>query len=171
MRQPLRIRRAMLLLATLLGGCSIWREAPEPEPLPPLPIGALGTRPVRLPPPAPTPIEERRITLSAAGTNAGDLLRLLAEAAGASIVLSPEVAAKTVTVYLQDVPASVALAMVLEQVHDQPAGTVPAVIAKPVFYDLPVNVNSAGATAISLRFRTSSALANWIVASRVRILN
>ncbi len=160
-------------IALAMTGCSFFRhEQPPPaEAMPALPVVQM-TRQL-----APNQISingdlqsgQRRVTLNAMNTNAAELLSLLAEAAGASIVIAPEIGAKRVSLYLQDVPAAVALAKVIESVSDARAGTVPAAIAsQPVFYDLPVNVNTASAGAIVLRFHTSSALADWVVASRLK---
>lgn len=164
----------LVMIATTSTACSVFdREDVKPlEPLPTLPVPQVTTLPI---PDNTYSVRgnlnggQRLITLSAANAKASDLLALLAEAAGASIVLTPELANKTVSVIFQDVPAAVALAKVVETVTGGTAGTVPAAAATPpVFYELPVNVNSAAAQAISIRFRTSTALADWIVASRMK---
>lgn len=156
--------------AALIGACSMLSPSTKapPPPLPSLPISQTNSAP-SLTVMNDLQSGQRSVTLSAVNTNAGDLLGLLAEAANASIIIAPEIASRKVSVYLQNVPAATALAKVVEIVTGSTAGTVPAVAAlKPVFYDLPVNINTASAEAILLRFRTSAALADWIVAARLK---
>lgn len=151
----------------------------------------LAPRPMRVPAPAPAPLEigelppvpvltiagdssrirvrsesNQRITLNSANADLRDLLPLLANAAGVDLIMGPEVKGR-VSVRLQNVRAIDALNAVIEQagliVGD---AVVEAPWGKPVFYDLPVNVNFASAPTIRARFDLTQRLAEWIVKGR-----
>jgi hypothetical protein len=139
-------------------------------PLPPLGVDQLVT-PTRVvvttvsdaPPPS-----EPRVTLTAANADVRDLLPLLAEAGGFSIVLAPDVAG-LVSVHFDNVPVSQAMEAVLREaglssLHDTSIRTP---WSGPVlFYQLPVHVDSLDAAAIRRRFSVGSTLAEWMVEVR-----
>lgn len=107
-----------------------------------------------------------RITLTSTNADLRDLLPLLASAANVNLVMGPEVRGR-VSVHFQNVYAIDALNAVIEQ-----AGLVvgnPAVESpwpRPVYYDLPVNVNMASAATMRARFDITQRLADWIVKGR-----
>lgn len=107
-----------------------------------------------------------RITLTSTNANLRDLLPLLASAAGVNLVMGPEVTGR-VSVRFQNVRAIDALNAVIEQaglVVGNPAAELPW--PRPVFYDLPVNVNLASAPTIRARFNVTQRLADWLVQGR-----
>jgi len=107
-----------------------------------------------------------RITLSAANADVRELLPALALAAGVSMAIAPDVRAR-VTVHFVDVDAREVLQAVIEQAG-LTLGPVQLIAPypKPVFYDLPVNVNAASAATIRARFGVSATLAKLVVAAR-----
>lgn len=158
----------------LLAGCAMPRPAPILAPLPPaLPVDQLEQVP-RNPGPAPDrlrPGAETLVTLTAANAPAREMLTLLAEEAGVTLVLHPEVGGR-VTFHLEDVPALEALRLVAHQAGYDLAETAPGVRApfrpRTVFFLPPVNVNTADATTLRARFGLGRELAEWIVLSRRR---
>lgn len=141
--------------------------APIPAPiviadLPPIPVQSLVGDSSR----APTADKGGRITLTSTNADLRDLLPLLASAAQVNLVMGPEVRGR-VSVRFQNVRAIDALNAVIEQaglVVGNPA--VEAPWARPVFYDLPVNVNMASAATLRARFDITQKLADWIVKGR-----
>lgn len=109
----------------------------------------------------------RRITVTAANQDVRTLLLWLAEQAGASLVVSPDVNAR-VTVSFQDVPVVDAMrALMAEAGLSVLVGPLQAPWPPVVFYQLPVNVNLASPEVIAARFGVSLELARFIVESRV----
>ena len=107
-----------------------------------------------------------RITLTSANADLRDLLPLLASAAGVNLVMGPEVQGR-VSVKFQNVRAIDALNAVIEQAGLVVGNAGPDLPwMKPVFYDLPVNVNFASASTIRARFELTQALSDWIVKAR-----
>lgn len=166
---------AATLLAALLGACRA--PAGEPaEPLPPLavyeitPADSSRVQVSPAPTTAPDPIAAlgatRRVTLTANNADARTLLLWLAEEAGVSIVVSPDVTAR-VSVHFEDVQAHDAMRAIMAE-----AGlsvlTAPRLPKWPpvVFYQMPVNVNAATPEQIVVRFGVSAEMARWIVESR-----
>ena len=160
-------------LTFALGGCSLFRAPPPrivPAPLQPLPVELRveerepeAPAIVLMPPDEP----DRLITLTATNVSVRELLPLLAEAADIDLVLAPEVEGR-VSVQFRNVPAAEALDAVLSQAglgSPPPPLTVPWIPAV-VFYELPVNVNTADALTLQRRFGISAAAAEMIVASR-----
>ena len=150
--------------------------APAPAALPALPPLAVeqteGVAPLRRAPAATAGSlrdSGRTVTLTAANVDLRVLLPLLAEAAGVSLVLGPEVRG-TVSVSLRAVPARAALESVLEEAGLSLAGA--SRLAAPwgptVFYPIPVNVTTASAETIRRRFDVSAELARFVVESRPR---
>lgn len=169
------IARAALpaALTFALSGCSLFRAPPPrivPAPLQPLPVELrVEDREPEAPAIVLTPPDEpdRLITLTATNVSVRELLPLLAEAADIDLVLAPEVEGR-VSVQFRNVPAAEALDAVLSQAglgSPPPPLTVPWIPAV-VFYELPVNVNTADAFTLQRRFGISAAAAEMIVASR-----
>lgn len=146
--------------------------APGPVNPPPVVLGQLPVDQVIIPTRPATPLElsaqspADRISLRATNANVRELIPALAAQAGISVVMTPDVSGR-VSVYLKDVSALDALRAVIseagltvgEDVIPQPFG--PA-----VFFQLPVNVNTASAPLIKARFAVSDSVANWIVRAR-----
>jgi hypothetical protein len=99
------------------------------------------------------------------------LLEFVARAGGYRLIYPANLSRK-VRVELNDVPASVALATLLELADLTLEPTTPTELRplnRPVvFYELPVNVDSLSADAIVARFGVSRAVADMIVAARRR---
>lgn len=168
-----------LALAGLAGsflsiGCGAVRTAPAPSthaaPLPPA-LPPLSVEVLTVPTRArtsPDAVEGKasRITLSASNVDVRELLPAIASAAGISMVMAPDVRGR-VTVHFVNADARDVLRAVIEQVG-LTVGPVELIapFPRPAFYDLPVNVNKAGAAAIQIRFGISAALAEFIVESR-----
>lgn len=132
--------------------------------LPPLPVEEVSI--VTTPPPTgELPGAQPRVTLSAARADVRVLIPALAQIAGVSVVMDSTVRG-TVGVRFENLPAIEALRAVIEA-----AGlAIEKEMEKPwpesVFYQPPVNVNTASAGVISARFGVSGKLADWIVKSR-----
>ena len=123
------------------------------------------TRPVT-PLVVPSGTSGSRISLNATNANVREVLPALAAAAGISLVMGPDVKGR-VSLYLRDVSPLDALHAVIEQ-----AGLTVGenIIAPPygpvVFFQLPVNVNTASAPVLKARFGISDSTANWLVRAR-----
>jgi type II secretory pathway component GspD/PulD (secretin) len=110
--------------------------------------------------------EDNRITLVARNANVRDVLPTLASAAGVSLVMSPDVKGR-VTLNLRDVPAMEALEAVIEEAGLTTGSNRLIVPYGPVvFYNLPVNVNTASAATIKARFGVQDTTADWVVRAR-----
>lgn len=163
------------LIACSAVACSPMRApqpAPRPAPIPaPLVIADLPPIPVQTLAGDSTLLRMRldrsqRITLNSTNADLRDLLPLLANAAGVNLVMGPEVRGR-VSVRFQDVNAIDALNAVIEQaglVVGNPNAEAPW--GKPVFYDLPVNINMASAPTIRARFDVTQRLSEWVVRGR-----
>lgn len=108
----------------------------------------------------------KRITLTATGADARTILLWLAQQAGASLVISPDVHAR-VSVTFHDAPVVEAMRAILAEaglsvLQGPPKSPWPAV----VFYQLPLNVELASAEAIAARFGVSLDVARFIVENR-----
>lgn len=131
----------------------------------PLPVDQviIPTRPV-------TPIQRtpgsNKITMTATNADVRDLLPALAAAAGVSLVMRPDVRGR-VSVNLRDVSAMDALRAVIDEAG-LTVGTseIPVPYSAVVFYNLPVNINTASAASIKARYAVSDTVANWIVKAR-----
>ena len=145
--------------------------APTIKPLPPV-IGELPPLPVEevsiitTPPPGGSlPGSQPRVTLNASRADVRVLIPALAQIAGVSVVMDNTVRG-TVAVRFDNVPAIEALRSVI----DAAGLAVESEMEKPwpesVFYQPPVNVNTAPAGVIATRFGVSAKLAEWIVKSR-----
>lgn len=108
----------------------------------------------------------KRVTLTANGADARTLLLWLAQESGVSVVVSPDVNAR-VSVSFTDVPAGEAIRAIMAEAHlSVLASSMQAPWPPVVFYQLPVNVNTATADVIASRFGVSDELAKWLVESR-----
>jgi hypothetical protein len=107
------------------------------------------------------------VTLTAANVDIRALLPVLAEAAGISLVVGPEVTGR-VSVNLREVPARLALETVLSEAGLTLAGESPltAPWGATVFYAIPFHLDDASAAEIQRRFGVSREIAEWLVASR-----
>jgi hypothetical protein len=107
------------------------------------------------------------VTLSAANVDIRALLPVLAEAAGVSLVLGPDVTGR-VSVNLKGVPARTALEAVLAEAGLSLAGesSLQAPWGPTVFYAVPIDIDRASAAAIQRRFGVSPEVAEWLVANR-----
>jgi hypothetical protein len=171
--------RAGLVVAFLLAvaGCRTGRVEPEvAPPLPPIPVYEISSRVdtvgatisrVESRDPLAQVTSTRRVTLSANNAEARTLLLWLAQQAEASIVISPDVQAR-VSVSFRDVPVVDAMrAIIAEAGLSVLLGPMKAPWPPVVFYQLPVNINTADAETIAARFGVSLELAKFIVESRV----
>lgn len=160
------MKRVVVALAILSSACSPARK-PLPSviaELPPLPVERVSITTI---PPVPGDQSGSgpRVTLSASRADVRLLIPALAQIAGVSVVMDTTVRG-AVAVRFDNVLAIDALYSVIET-----AGlAIEAGIEKPwpesVFYQVPVNVNTATAGVISARFGTSPKLAEFIVRSR-----
>lgn len=114
----------------------------------------------------PAQLTTSRISLTATNANVRELLPLLAAQAGISLVMTPDVKGR-ISVYLRDITALDALRAVINE-----AGLVvgedeiPQPFGPVVFFQLPVNINTASASVIKARFGVSDSTAKWIVRAR-----
>lgn len=146
--------------------------AQAPAPAPAVVLGQLSVDQVIIPTKPVSPLvvpsgsSGSRITLTATNANVREVLPALAAAAGISLVMGPDVKGR-ISLYLRDVPPLEALRAVIDQ-----AGLIVGenVIAPPygpvVFFQLPVNVNTASAAVLKARFGVSDSTANWLVRAR-----
>jgi len=159
-----------VVAAIVAADCALPRPAPVPAP-PPVIVAEMPALPVQAvvsdsSSSAASQIRGGRVTLSAANADLRDVLTLLANAADVNLVVGPDVRGR-ISVRFQNVPAIDALYAVIEQAGLSIGGAAPeAPWMKPVFYDLPVNVNFASAAAIRQRFEVTQPLAIWIVKAR-----
>lgn len=112
------------------------------------------------------PAGSRRVTMTAANADVRDLLPSLASAAGVSLIMTSDVRGR-ISLNLRDIPAIDALRAVIEEAG-LTIGTseIPLPYGPVVFYQLPVNINTASAATIRARYAVSDSLASWIVRGR-----
>lgn len=111
-------------------------------------------------------VSTKRVSLTASNQDVRTLLLWLAEQAGTSLVISPDVNAR-VTVAFRDVLVVDAMrALMAEAGLSVLVGPLEAPWSPVVFYQLPVNVNLASAEVIAARFGVSLELAKFMVQSR-----
>lgn len=166
-----------ILYMMLLGCAAGCRSTPgqaAPAPLPPLSV-------YEITPGADTPavvvrrVERdplaalgatRRITLSANDADVRTLLLWLAEEAGVSLIVAPDVRAR-ITVHFEDVPAAAALRAIISEARLSVLTSALEPKWPPVvFFQIPVNINDASVERIVERFGVSAELAKWVVESR-----
>lgn len=158
--------KALLALCVAVAACGpTIRPLPRVnDELPPLPVEEVSI--VTVPPPAGEPAgAQPRVTLNASRADARVLIDALAQIAGVSVVMDSTVRG-TVAVRFENLPAIEALHAVI----DAAGLAIEQGVEKPwpesVFYQPPVNVNTASSGVISARFGVSGKLADWIVKSR-----
>jgi hypothetical protein len=193
-RRPRRFGWGVLAGASLpLGRSSEPPQAPVPQPRPsavvtrpsePLPASALPSIVVedivdpdvaRVPLARARPRDaldavgsNRLVSVNAADADVRSLLLWIARQGGVSIVVDPVVSGR-VWVTLTDVPVAEALRAVTEAANLVVSSTsVTAIQPAVVFYQLPVNIDSASAGTIARRFNVSDELAKWVVENQPR---
>ncbi len=183
MRQTSSVRKGIVKQG-LLAACALELAAcaaPQAIVITPVPVSAttqqaeLSTLPseqVIIPTKPVTPLQApafrstARISLTAKNADVRELLPALASAAGISIVLGPDVSGR-VSVNLRNVLAIDALQAVIDEAGLSVGTPIIEVPFGPVvFYQLPVNVNTASAATIKVRFGVSDEVAAWVVAAR-----
>jgi Outer membrane protein beta-barrel domain len=110
----------------------------------------------------------RRVSVNAQDADVRSLILLIARQGGVNVVVDPEVSGR-VSISLTDVPVADALRAVIESAHLSVASATsgraqPAV----VFYQLPVNVNTAPASVIAARYGVSDELARWVAENQTK---
>lgn len=114
----------------------------------------------------PSATSPNKISLTATNANVREVLPAIAAAAGISLVMTPDVKGR-ISLYLKDVAPLDALRAVIDE-----AGLVvgenviPVPYGPVVFFQLPVNVNTASAPVLKARFGISDSTANWLVRAR-----
>jgi type II secretory pathway component GspD/PulD (secretin) len=161
-------RAAAWVLAGAMAG--VMASCSMTPPVPPVPAEPLPPLRVEHAPVAPDRRGERvdrgePVTLTANDTDLRALLALLAEAAGVSLVVGPEVTGR-VTVRFEEVPARDALEVVVRATGLMLTDPLRPPWGPTVFYVVPVNVNDADEATIRARFGVSPELARFLVRSR-----
>ncbi len=147
------------------------RSAPAPVPISPVLSVQLPVDQVIIPTRPVTPLQRatpggNKITMTASNADVRELLPALASAAGVSLVMTSDVRGR-VSVNLRDVSALDALRAVIEEAGlTVGSSEIPSPYPNVVFYQLPVNVNTASAATIKARYGVSDSVANWIVRGR-----
>jgi hypothetical protein len=170
----LKLRSVVWALALL--GTAACRPRGVQEPLPAIPVyviaptdsGGMAISPA----PSRDPLTElgatRRVSLTANNADARTLLLWLAQQAGVSLVVAPDVSAR-VSVNFNDVPAYEAMRAIIAETG---LSLLTSGLRSPwppvVFFHLPVNINEVNAEAIVARFGVSMEMAKWIVESRAK---
>jgi hypothetical protein len=176
MRRPVLLSGLLLMSACRFGAARQERTPAAAAPLPPIAVyeisaprdsGGITLAPVRSRDPLAGIVSDKRITLTTANQDVRMLLLWLAEQAGASMVISPDVNAR-ITVSFRDVSVVEAMRAVMAEAGlSVLVGPMEAPWPPVVFYQLPVNINTASAEAIAARFGVSLEMARFIVESRV----
>lgn len=108
------------------------------------------------------------VSLTASNAEARTLLLWLAQQAGVSLVVAPDVTAR-VSVSFTNVPAGEAMRAIMAEAG---LSVVVSGLESPwppvVFYQVPVNINQANAETIVARFGVTLEMAKWIVENRVK---
>ena len=130
--------------------------------LPSLPAEALVEQ--RAAPPRVENLNER-ISVRAIDADARALLIGIAAQAGINMVVSADVN-RRVSVTLTDVPAIQAIQEIAQAANLTVATPENRALPAVVYYQLPVNINTASAETIAKRFGVSDELARWIVEAR-----
>ena len=108
------------------------------------------------------------VSLTATNAEARTLLLWLAQQAGVSLVIAPDVTAR-VSVSFTNVPAGEAMRAIMAEAG---LSVMTSGLESPwppvVFYQIPVNINQASAEVIVARFGVSLEMARWIVENRAK---
>lgn len=162
------------VLLAVSAGCRFMEPESAPAPLPPLPVyeitPGIDTSAVVVRRADRDPLASlgatRRITLSANNADVRTLLLWLAEEAGVSLIVAPDVRAR-ITVHFEDVPAVAAMRAIIAEARLSILTSALAPKWPPVvFFQMPVDINDATAARIVERFGVSAELAKWVVESR-----
>lgn len=180
--------RAVLGLVALpwLSACALWQREPAPAPveMPPMAVERVAEAPRPLPPASPVAeaivpgavsvmpgdslLETRLVTLTATDADIRSVLQILAEEAGISLLLTPEVKGR-VSVAFNRAPALDALRSVVEQAGFT-LGSRRRTLTSPwdrvVFYDLKTNVDSLTRAEIMRRYNVGPGVADAIIEAR-----
>jgi hypothetical protein len=152
------------------------RPQSPPEPLPAIPVyeirptdeGGAAIVPAPARDPLGTVSTSKRVSLTSNNADARTLLLWLAQEAGVSILVSPDVSSR-VSVSFNNVPAIDAMRAIISQAG---LSVLSSAMQSPwppvVFHQLPVNVNEASIETITARFGVSLELAKWLVENRPR---
>lgn len=169
-------RLVAVALAAVAMACRAPARPATPDPLPPIPVYEITARPdTSVSVTRRTDVDPlaalgatRRVTVSANNADVRALLLWLAEEAGVSLVVAPDVRAR-ITAHFRDVPAGEAIRAIIAESGLSVLTSAQRPNWPPVvFHQLPVNINEASAEAIVARFGVSGELAKWIVESRPR---
>lgn len=174
---PASRARTLIFSGVLLAACRLpGREAEPVAPLPAIPVyvitptdsaGLVLVHSPGVDPGAPF-AAQKRVTLTASNADARTLLLWLAQEAGVSLVVSPDVTAR-VSVSFNAVPAGDAMRAILAEAK---LSVLASGLNTPwppvVFFQMPMNINEASADAIAARFGVSLEMAKWLVESRNR---
>ena len=173
MGAPMGARWSIPLLAGALAGGCARHTVRYVQPPPPLPELTVPVAPVERARPAPgaDALAGRPpgslVTLSARDVDVRVLLVALAEQAGISLVLDPEVSGRT-SVNLTNVPALEALRAVLAAAGlSVYAGPPEPPVGPTVFFAAPIDIERASDALIAERFGVSPEMAEWIVETRL----
>ena len=108
------------------------------------------------------------VSLTATNAEARTLLLWLAQQAGVSLVIAPDVTAR-VSVSFTNVPAGEAMRAIMAEAG---LSVLTSGLESPwppvVFFQIPVNINQASAEVIVARFGVSLEMARWIVENRTK---
>ena len=133
-------------------------ESPPVEQLAPMPLNLL--RPVD------SPEQDRRVSFAATDADLRRLIHLLAEAAGLSAVISPDIQG-IISVDFRNVTAHEALQMLLEQSGiGSPESTIRSPWPPVVFYRIPANIRYMSVEAIQAHFQVSREIAETVARLR-----
>lgn len=149
--------------------------APPPQPAPPTPAAASPLPTLRVEqrasadtavsPGLGAPGSETRVSLTAVDADVQALVPMLARAAGVNVALGPDVRGR-VSVSFQDVPAAEALRATLDAAGLAVLAPLRSPSPRTVFYNVPVNMDTADVALIQAAFGVSPAMARFLVAAR-----
>lgn len=168
-------RAALLALALGAFGCRI-QARDEAQPLPSIPVyeirptdeGVVAVEQAPERDPLGELASPRRVSITANNADARTLLLWLAQQAGVSLLVAPDVTAR-VSVAFTNVPAVDAMRAVIAQAGLSVLASAPQSPWPPVvFRQLPVNINQASVETIVARFGVTVEMAKWIVENRER---
>lgn len=164
---------AVVAVLSLVSCRPPWSRAGAPaRPLPDIPVyelrptDSVGVSIVPTPSRDPLASATKRVSLTANNADARTLLLWLAQQAGVSLVVAPDVTAR-VSVTFNNVPAHEAMRAVMAEAG---LSLLTSGLQSPwppvVFHQMPVNVDEISADAIVARFGVSREMARWIIESR-----
>jgi len=173
-------RACATLLLVALASCRFIQPQPQPaastvQPMPTIPVyeiaraeidSVLSLAPVRSRDPIDGLGATKLVSLNANNAEARTLLLWLAQEAGVSLVVAPDVTAR-VSVSFNNVPAGEAMrAIIAEAGLSLIAPGMQSPWPPVVFFQMPIDINRVSAETIVARFGVSLEMAKWIVESR-----